>query len=469
MKYALLLVVAALAACSGKAKTDAPPVEDAGFRLRGEGRAIPPLTELALRDVAPEATVQHTLGTTTEYRIGDLRVIHKHVEANAVVVASVYVLGGASNVTSETSGIESFAMSVATSGGTEQTPKDAFNAQLDRTGSAIYAFSVLDYSAYSLKTLASDFDANWELFTQAILSPAMLDEDVEIRRTQQLAAIAAMKDSPDEHVAMLSQQVTFANHPYQHFSVGTAENVASFTRDELLAYQRAMLAPANMAIVVVGNVDGDTLIAKIRASFGRLEPTRVAPIEVPAITSEPGATYAVEQIATNYMLGAAPAPALGHPDYPAMMIATDTLRERLFEEVRTKRNLTYAVSSGLSDHRTNYTYLYTTATDPEVTLGVIFDEVEKLRTVPLTEQQLAETVNVFVTEHYMGLETNGSQANALAEALLIGGDWRTAEQMLAKIRAVTPADVQRVAQQYLTGYRFAVVGPRSDLDASLFK
>ncbi len=471
VRHALIFAVGlSVTACSSKPQKDdrAMFAETPGFLLRGVGRALPPLADLAFVEEAPAATSAGEVGPTSAFKIGDLRVLHKRTTANSVVQARLYVYGGAANLTEETSGIEELALQVAVSGGTTETTKDDFNARLDATGAAIFSFTDRDYSGYGLKTLTDHFDQNWELFTQAVLKPAMPDDEVSVRRAKQLASIASLLDSPDTHLTYSAGQHMFANHAYQQLHIGTKANVESFTRDELLAYQRAMLVPANLLVVVVGNVDTAALVEKVRKSFGRLASKRAAPIDLPEFTSEPGAVFAAKPLPTNYILGMFEGPAPGSPDYAPMLVATDYLRERLFEEVRTKRNLTYAVSSGLADQRVNYGYLYVTAVKPDETLPVIFAEVKKLRDAPIPAESLKQTVSVFITEHYMGLQTNASQASALAQAELTGGDWHLADQMLGQIRAVGPADVQRVAQRYLKDYRFAVVGPGSDLPQALF-
>ena len=466
----LLILVLLVAACSSKPQRADKSVatDDPGFLLRGEGRALPGLTELEFVEQVPEPSLLGELNDVKAYRIGDLRVIHKHTAANPVVQARLYVLGGLANMTPETAGIEELALRVATTGGTIETARDRFNAQLDATGAAVFSFTDRDYSGYGLKTLTDHFDQNWDLFTQAVLSPAMPAEEVNVRRTKQLASIASLLDSPDSHLRYASGKHMFANHPYEQLHIGTKENVESFTRDELIAYQRAMLVPANMLVVVVGNLETDELLERVRKSFGRLQPRAVAPIKLPSFTSEPGVTFAGKELPTNYILGMFAGPAPGHADYAPMMIATDYLRERLFEEVRTKRNLTYAVSSGIADVRSNYAYLYVTAVEPEKTMPVMFAEVAKLRQNPVDATSLEQTKNVFITEHYMGLQTQGSQASMLARAELTAGDWRKAETQLEEIQAVTPADVQRVAKTYFDDYRFAVVGPGTDLPDELF-
>lgn len=153
-----------------------------------------------------------------------------------------------------------------------------------------------------------------------------------------------------------------------------------------------------------------------------------------------------------------------------MVVGMDLLSDRLFEEVRTKRNLTYAVSAGLSSRTSNYGYFYVTAVDPAATVPVMFAEVEKIKNDGVTAQQLTETLNVFITQYYMGQETNSSQASALADAYILTGDYERAASFLDELGAVTPDDVQRVFKKYVTGVQFGVVGPEpAALDPTLFE
>ena len=102
-------------------------------------------------------------------------------------------------------------------------------------------------------------------------------------------------------------------------------------------------------------------------------------------------------------------------------------------------------------------------------MTVIFDQVAELKILEIPKAELTQTINVFITDYYLGLETNADQASSLARWQLMTGDWQNAERLLAQIQAVTPADVQRVAQTYLKNYRFAVVGESSSLSPTWFK
>jgi zinc protease len=477
LRSATLALTAALltAACTPDKKPDQGPVEqpapdtqpaaDAALK-----RSLPALKPVAFADGAPAVTDLGSEAGVSAFKVGELTVLHKPTPANKVVSAQLYFAGGLSRIDATSAGIEQLALDVAADGGTEQHPKDAFHGKLDALGASIGSFADRDHSGFAMKCVTADFNEVFSLLSEVALSPALPADEVELVRQRQLAQIDSIFESPDSLVSYISSQSFFKNHPYANLQLGTRDNVTSFTRDELLAWQRSLLQPENMLLVVVGDVPRDQLIAAVSAQLGRLAPSNVSPAPTSATAQQPGAlVHETRPLPTNYIIGLFPAPSPADADYPAMVVALDYLGDRLFEEVRTKRNLTYAVSAGMSARKTNYGYLYVTATDPAATLPVIWTEVEKLKGNALPDKAMSQTLNVFLTGYYMSLETNASQASQLASAHLISGDWRRAATFLDRVRATTPADIQRVANKYMTGYHFGVVGPAPEqLDKKLF-
>jgi zinc protease len=373
------------------------------------------------------------------------------------------------NLSEGTAGIERLALSVAVNGGTQSTPKDEFNARLDAVGSSIGHISDRDFSGITMNSVRDHFDETWELFEEAIFEPAFTEDEVELRRNRQLADIESLADNPDALVGEVARDLAFSGHPYEIRELGTLETVSTFTQNELKAWHYWLLAPERIVLVVVGNIDQADLVAKVQSRLGRIPSTGLAVPDFPPVEHDaPALRVESMNLPTNYILGYFTAPSMSHDDYAALVLATRHLRSRLFEEIRTRRNLTYAVSSGLGNRSTNVGFLYVTAVDPAATMPVMFAEVERLKNEPLTEQELQEVRNVFLTSHYMGLETNSSVAGQIAQAELIGGDWSLMYRFLDAVNAVTAEDIQRVAQTYLRNTQFGVVGNPDDVPASLF-
>jgi predicted Zn-dependent peptidase len=151
-----------------------------------------------------------------------------------------------------------------------------------------------------------------------------------------------------------------------------------------------------------------------------------------------------------------------------MQIASSILRDRVFEEVRVKRNLSYAPSAFLGSQGANVGGIYVTAVDANQAVRVMLDEIKRLQTQPIDNRDITGVVSQYLTTYYMGQETNAAQAASLAEYELIGGGWRHSFDMLTHLRAVSPADVQRVAQKYMRNIRFVVLGDPARIDKAVF-
>jgi predicted Zn-dependent peptidase len=151
-----------------------------------------------------------------------------------------------------------------------------------------------------------------------------------------------------------------------------------------------------------------------------------------------------------------------------MKIAASLLRDRVFEEVRVKRNLSYAPDAFLKSQAANIGGIYVTAVDANQAVRVMRNEITRLQREPVSNEDITGVIGQFLTTYYIGQETNAAQAGSLAEYELIGGGWRNSLDFLAKLRAVTPADVQRVSQKYMRNIRFVVLGNPANIDKNVF-
>ena len=151
-----------------------------------------------------------------------------------------------------------------------------------------------------------------------------------------------------------------------------------------------------------------------------------------------------------------------------MRVASSLLRDRVFEEVRVKRNLSYAPDAFLRNQSANIGGLYVTAVDANQAVRVMLNEIARLQREPIGRDDINAVIAQFLTTYYIGQETNGAQVAELAQYELIGGGWHNSLVFLEKLRAVTPAEVQRVAQKYMRNIRFVVLGNPQQIDKSVF-
>jgi zinc protease len=411
---------------------------------------------------------QLSSGTESFLLDGGVTALLKHTPGNPVVAVRLYFDGGSRTEDPARSGVTAFALDAATSAGTALLTKTEMAARLASMGSGIGYRVENDFSTLNLTSLDVYFDETWALFRQVVDTPIFPEAELERIRERHLHAIRSRRENPDARVIDAARSLIFAGHPYANDPAGTEEAVAALARSDLAGAYFGLYDSSRMLLVVAGDIDRARLEAVIGDTFQG----------TPASGSRPGrpAALVAESVAvatdplplpTNYIIGMAPAPSPMDPDYPALRLALSHLSDRLFEEVRTNRNLSYAVSAGLSARLANYSYLYVTTVDPAATLPVMAAEIEALQRHALTETDVEQLVAGYTTGYYQGIDSNGALASELGWWVLYGGGAHKADEFVTALQSVTPADIQRVANAYLANYQFGVVGDPGAVDQAM--
>ncbi|MDT4896619.1 MAG: zinc protease [Acidobacteriota bacterium] len=404
----------------------------------------------------------------TEFDVNGMKVLVKRRAGSQTVAAGLFLRGGSRNITAENAGIESLMLDVATEASLS-FPRERLRTELSRMGTVLNASENYDYSVLSLTSTRANFDRSWEIFTDVALRPAFTKEDFALVQSRKVSALRDDSDDPDTYLQRLQERVAYAGHPYLNRPQGTAESVARLNLEDVRKYHQQMMQTSRLLLVVVGDLDPAQVRASVAASFGKLPRGTYASEPVPQLTfAAPTVEVTQRGLPTNYIQGLFTAPALTADDIHAMQIASSILRDRVFEEVRVKRNLSYAPNAFLNSQGANVGGIYVTAVDANKAVRVMLDEIKRLQTQPIDQRDITGVISQFLTTYYLSQETNAAQAGNLAEYELIGGGWLRSFDMLSHLRAVSPADVQRVAQKYMRNIRFVVIGDPQRIDKSVF-
>jgi zinc protease len=427
------------------------------------------LAALAALLLLPAGAAAQSTGTRpVEFTAGGIPVIFKPITANEVIAVRLYLKGGSAAQTAETAGIERLVTALATRG-TQKYSKEEFANRATATGTQVGGEVNFDFSVFTGQAVRQNWDEAWDLFTQAALHPTFPEAEVTQVKGQMLNSLRQRRDDPDALLTLLGDSVLYAGSPLAVDPLGTPASIQRLTRDDLSRWHATRLTKANLLLVVVGNVDRADLERKVAQAFGSLPATGgVVPRTVVAPRGKGEVVIETRPLPTNYIAGMFRTPSPADPDYAATRVALYILHNRLFEEVRTKRNLSYAVAAAIAQRASNFGRLYVTAVSPDTTLGVMLAEVRRLQQEPVTAKQLKENVNVLATSYWTGQLTNMGQAAQLGLFELVGGGWERAISFAEELDRVTPQDVQRVAQRYLRDGRFVVVGDPTKIDRTLF-
>ena len=399
---------------------------------------------------------------TSSYVVSGVRVIHRCVTANDVVAANLYLLGGVRQLSPDTQGIEALLLQ-ASERGTRKYPKDVLRRKMATLGSEIAIGPGVDWSVIGLRAIRQNFDSTWAILADRVIAPTLDSTEVADLREQLVLALRQRGANPDALVAQLADSIAWIGHPYALDPIGTEASVERLDVAALKRYQREQMVTSRMLLVVVGHVERDRVERLVRASIGRLPAGSYAwtlPPDPPPITTD--IMVVQRALPTNYIRGYFQGPAASSPDYQALRVASAALSGRLFGEIRSRRNLTYAVESPFVERARAVGGLYVTTTSPDTVLALMRTEIRDLQTDLVPERGLELLVQQFITEYFLDNETNAAQADFLARAHLFQGDWRSAERFVDDLRRVTPQDVRRVARQYMKNIGFAYVGdPRA--------
>ncbi|HEX2780710.1 MAG TPA: pitrilysin family protein, partial [Gemmatimonadaceae bacterium] len=340
--------------------------------------------------------------------------------------------------------------------------KEALRALTARLGSDFVIEPHVDWTMIGARGLRDAFDSTWMVLADRVMAPRLDSIEVERVREQLMTDARTRRDSPDALVSSIADSLLWTGHPYALEPLGTIESLSSITRADLRKWQREQMVTSRMLLVVVGNVERPRLERLVRATLATL-PAGNYRWTMPQTlgAGAPALTIVPRQLPTNYILGYYAGPAASTADFPALRVATAVLGGRLFSEIRSRRNLTYAVDAPLIERATSAGGLYVTTTQPDTVVKLMRAEVERLKNEPLDREGLERLVQQFITEYFLNNETNAAQVGFLARAVLYRGSADAAERFVDELRAVEPRDVQRVARTYMRNIRFAYVGDPS--------
>lgn len=424
----------------------------------------------------PHAPPADTL--TTSFDVSGVRVILRRNAANDVVAVNLYLLGGTRGLTDSTVGIAPMMLWVSERG-TQHYSRQALRLKTAELGSSIVVEPQADWTMFGFRGIRSTFDSTWMVFADRLMHPALDSADVELTRAQVASGVSERRDSPDDWVEYLADSLAFAGTPYGVSAAGTERSIASISAAELRRFRDTALVTSRMLVVVVGNVDSAQVARDVRRTLGTLPAGGYTWTAIPAgVASDTSGDPAVpgtrspvvleqRSLPTNYILGYYNGPAATSPDYQALRVATAVLSGRLFAEVRSRRNLTYAVEAPFLERAVAAGGLYVTTVYPDSVLTIMREQMRELQHGLVDTDNLHVIVAQFLTEYFLNNETNDQQANFLARAQLYRGDWRAADEFADELKRVTPQDVQRAARRYMHDVKFAYLGDTTHVSRAL--
>ncbi len=343
--------------------------------------------------------------------------------------------------------------------GTGRRGEGEIAASVEAAGGDVNAWTSYDETVYHMVLGSGRLDEGLEIMADALLGSTFTADALASELEVVLDELRRTRDLPSQVITNLLFGEAFREHPYGHPIVGDPESVEGFTRDRLLAFHRRWYVPANMVLVVAGELDVDHTLDLVDELFGRPaqggRPTRTRPME-PRQTS---LRVAVERdlLSEAHVALGFHVPGLTHPDVPALDLLTTVLGDgdaaRLERGVRRRLGLVTDVYSYTFTPKDPGLLVVGAAMPPdklEPALAALLRELFELRAGEVGEEELARAKRLIRTDLVYQRETVEGQARKLGYYQTVANDVRFEERYYQAVERLTPGDLARVAETYLT-------------------
>ncbi len=342
--------------------------------------------------------------------------------------------------------------------GTKTRSAKQIARETDAIGGNLDAFTGKETICFNVKVLDQNVPAALDILADLVLNPTFSADDIAREQSVVLEEIKMDEDNPDYLVHEIHTAGFWKNDPLARSILGTAKTVSSFDESAVRGFHQARFVPENMTVSAAGNLQHEEMIAQITRYFGMLAPASKDTLaRFPAPTATPHITLrnkkSLEQV--QICLGV-PAPKVDTPDRYALYLFNSILgggmSSRLFQSVREDAGLAYSIYSELSPYRDTGALSVYAGTSIEKTremIRLIVEEFRRLKAEPVTDDELERAKNQSRGNIVLGLESSSARMSNLARQQMYYGRFTSVDEIIADVDRVTPADIQRLANELL--------------------
>ncbi len=384
-----------------------------------------------------------------------------------IVAARIFLRAGSLWEAGEQAGLSHLVATVLTKG-TEQRSAQEIAECVESVGASLGMDAATDYLLLSLKTVSADFANILALAGELLRSPNFPEAEVELERRLTLQSIQVQQEQPMTVALDQLRRAMYQNHPYAQSSLGAIATVAQLERADLQSYHQTYFRPDNLVISIAGRITPAQATTLVNQVFGDWQiPSTMQPtLELAALTPQPQHRVTTQQTQQSIVMLGYLAPSVRSPDYAALKVLStylgNGLSSRLFVELREKRGLAYEVSAFYPprfDTSHFGVYMGTAAENTAIALESLQAEVNRLRDVPLSEDELAVAKSKILGQYALGKQTNAQIAQVLGWYEILGLGVEYDLQFQADVAAVTVEAAYQAACQYFIPPYVSLVGP----------
>jgi zinc protease len=405
--------------------------------------------------------------------------IVNHKELPLVSLNLVLKTGSAADPKAR-AGLASFTAALIDEGTKTRNALDISN-QLAAIGARLGTGADWDLTGVSLLTLTRHMDRALEIYSDVITNPTFPENELKLQRETRLAALLQRRDDANSIAAIVYASLLYGReHPYGHPLIGDDESVRAITNEEVKRFYETYYRPNNATLIVVGDAQAETLLPKLERAFSNWKAGDVPAVNIPQPPSrDKGVVYLVDKPGSAQSVIAIGQIGLPRstPDYFPLVVLNTLLggqfTSRVNMNLRENKGYTYGARTSFDYRRGAGPFAASAGVQTAVTKESVVEFLKELRGVrgeiPVTPAELEFSKQAIIRGFPRSFETPEQISSRLTDIVLHDLRDDYFNNYIANIRAVTMADVTRVANRYLDPSKMAilVVGDRKTIEPGL--
>ncbi|MGE0445415.1 MAG: M16 family metallopeptidase [Vicinamibacterales bacterium] len=380
-----------------------------------------------------------------------LRLVTERMPHVRSVSIGVWLARGSRHESNEQSGIAHFVEHMLFKGTSSRSAEDIAQA-IDSIGGQMDAFTAKEYASYYIKVLDEHLPLALDVLADIVMRPKFSADDITREQKVVLEEIKMVEDTPDDLVHELFTESFWAGHPLGRPILGTPETVGSFTPEILRRYFTGTYSAPNLIVAATGNIEHGKVRELVERIFADLPRERAAVTEGPP-NPQPTVIIRNKELEQSHVCLGTSGYQQDHSDryssYVLNTILGGSMSSRLFQNVREKRGLAYAVFSGLSSYRdTGSMTIYAGCANSAVgeLIDVVVAELRRMKDEPLPGDDLQRAKDHLKGSLMLNLESTSSRMSHLARQEIYFDRQFGLDETLEGVERVTVDDLQRVAR-----------------------
>ena len=340
--------------------------------------------------------------------------------------------------------------------GTKKYNAQQLSEELDKYAIEFTAEMKLDYVKFKFVCLNEDFERALDIFSDIVKNTTF--EEFEKERTKLEGEIIAELDSPRAKIIDSYYKNIYEGHNYGYTNTVILENLKNLKKQDIIDAYAAIVENSKKVAAFVGDLDFEKVKSAIDEKLGDITPSvnKLPYLKKPVLSETKKVELIQQDLNQAHIIKGWLVDTVDSDDYAAIsllniILGASGLSSRLFLELRDKKGLAYVVRSAYDVARLSANFSIYIATEPkniEVSLKGFEEEIEKIKTVPVTEEELENAKNNLFGKWAFISETNSQQANWLAHYGIMGFGFDFHEKAVEKVKKVTAQDILTCANKY---------------------